>query len=51
MKPEIKIGDSMTVIKNYNNTILVEKIGTVTWCSEHAVSLEFDFKFNGILYC
>ena len=47
MKPKIKIGDSMIVIKNYDNTILVEKIGTVTWCSEHNVSLEFDFKFDG----
>ena len=47
MKPKIKIGDSMIVIKNYDNTILVGKIGTVTWCSQHAVSLEFDFRFNG----
>lgn len=47
MKPKIKIGDSMIVVKNYDNAILFKKIGTVVWCSERAVSLEFDFRFNG----
>ena len=47
MNTKIKVGDSMIVVKNYENAILFKKIGTVVWCSEHFVSLEFDFRFNG----
>ena len=47
MVTRINVGDSVIVEKNYDNTILVGKIGKVVWCSNSAVSVEFDFRFNG----